>query len=498
MSAETQSAPDQKPHPMIGQSVGRYRITRLVGTGGMGAVFEAQHESINQRVAIKVLHAKLTADPASVQRFMHEADTTSRVHHVGLVRVFDFGQLESGAAYMMMEFLEGESLKARLANVGKLDVQPALRLVRQIAAALAAAHEKRIVHRDLKPENVLLVPDPETPSGERAKVLDFGIAKIVDPDAAEIMKTTTGAIVGTPTYMSPEQCRGGVAVTDRADVYSLGCMLYQMLSGNPPFTGSGAGDLIAQHIVEKPKPLRDSAPNVSPDIETLVHKMLEKKADDRPSMRQILLELEQLGLSSTASSTAVVIVPPPPAPAPVAAPAPPPARKTSPVLVLGALAILVAGGLGLTVVLKPQPMAQPQLPVTQVTPPSVPTTPNAPPVPPPVTTVKQSISSEPSGATVVNAKDGKVLGTTPWSFTRPRGDGPLDVLLRHPGYSEFRVGFDGQSDDARQIKLVASPPATAGEATKKNALWKKPVGKWTGKPGPQTKPRDDDFVPVVR
>ena len=128
-----------------------------------------------------------------------------------------------------------------------------------------------------------LVPDSESQAGERAKVLDFGIAKVVDPEAGEVMKTTTGAIVGTPIYMSPEQCRGGIAMTDRTDVYSLGIMLYQMLSGSPPFVGTGAGDLIAQHIVEQPKPLREVAPHVSAEIETLVHKMLAKRADERPS-----------------------------------------------------------------------------------------------------------------------------------------------------------------------------------------------------------------------
>ncbi|MFO0578476.1 MAG: serine/threonine-protein kinase [Polyangia bacterium] len=514
MTAEPNAAPDQKQHALIGQTVGKYRITRLVGTGGMGAVFEAQHETINQRVAIKVLHHKLTSDPAAVQRFMHEADTTSRVHHVGLVRVFDFGQLDNGAAYMMMEFLEGESLKARLASVTKLDLAPSLRITRQIAAALAAAHEKRIVHRDLKPENVLLVPDPETASGERAKVLDFGIAKIVDPDAAEIMKTTTGAIVGTPTYMSPEQCRGGQSVTDRSDVYSLGCMLYQMLCGSPPFTGSGAGDLIAQHIVEKPRPLRELAPNVSPDVETMVHKMLEKKPEDRPSMRELLGEIEQLGLSTTASSAAVVIVAPPPAaaapaPAPVAPPAPAPERKGSPAVLLGALGILVAGGLGLVVLLRqpapggmaspPSAIAAPNPPaVAQVTPP-----PAAPPAAPTApAAVKLSIASEPPGAQVVSTVDGKILGKTPWQLERPRPDGKLEVVLRLDGYAETKLVFDGQSDDARQIKLAAQPPApvpampATGEATKKNALWKKPVGKPVGKPG---KTRDDDLVvPVVR
>jgi serine/threonine-protein kinase len=313
--------------------------------------------------------------------------------------------------------------------------------------------------------------------------------------------------------MSPEQCRGGQSVTDRADVYSLGCMLYQMLCGSPPFTGSGAGDLIAQHIVEKPRPLRELAPNVSPDVETMVHKMLEKKPDDRPSMRELLGEIEQLGLSTTASSAAVVIVPPPaPAPAPVAAPAPaalPPEkeRKGSPLVLLGALGILVAGGLGLVVLLRqpaPGGMANPPIATAaatttaslpgavtapQVTPPSAATAPAA---------VKLAIASVPPGAQVVSTTDGKLLGRTPLQLERTRPEGKLEVVLRLDGYAETKLVFDGQSDDSRTITLAVQPPAPVpavtapGEATKKNALWKKPVGK----PG---KSHDDDLVvPVVR
>jgi serine/threonine protein kinase len=155
MSAQTGQAVD--PNPLIGQSIGKYRIVKLLGQGGMGAVFEAQHETINQRVAIKVLHKKLTSDETSVQRFMHEARTTSLVHHPGLVKVHDFGQLPDGAAYMMMEYLDGESLKSRLSARGKLDSRDALRIVRQLAAALAVAHEKGVIHRDLKPESLASV-----------------------------------------------------------------------------------------------------------------------------------------------------------------------------------------------------------------------------------------------------------------------------------------------------------------------------------------------------
>ena len=494
MSAQPAPSSDE-PHPLIGQTVGKYRITRLLGVGGMGAVFEGSHESINQRVAIKVLHTKLTSDPEAVKRFMTEAKTTSLVHHVGLVRVYDFGQLDNGAAYMMMEYLEGESLRARLARVQKLEVAEALRITRQIAAALAAAHDKGVVHRDLKPENVLMVPDPETPSGERAKVLDFGIAKVLEPDG-EVMKTTTGAILGTPTYMSPEQCRGVGNVTEKADVYSLGAMLYQMISGRPPFVGQGAGDLIAMHIVETPQPLRELMPNVSPDVETLVHQMLIKKPDERPSMRQVLQSLEQLGLTATSSggtSTHVVIVPPPPA-------APAPSRSRA--VALGvALGIAVVGVVGLAVVLSGV-LHPPPAPVTP--PPKV--TPGVTAPQPEVALVKLEVLSQPPGVQVLSLPDQAPLGVTPWKLERPKNKGPLELILRTPGYTDQKLLLDAQTDETRRVTMIAeSAHPTSGktaENPKKNVPGKRPSGpnKSGRNPvkGPTSSGGDSIDVPIVR
>ena len=502
-SAQPASRPPEAAdqHPLIGQTVNKYRVTRMIGSGGMGAVFEAVHESINQRVAIKVLHAKLTADPSAVARFMVEAKTTSMVQHVGLVRVFDYGQIADGSAYMMMEFLEGESLKARLAKVTKLEVVDALRITRQIAAALAAAHEKGVVHRDLKPENVLLVPDPETPSGERAKVLDFGIAKVMEPEGGEVLKTTTGAILGTPTYMSPEQCRGIGKTTEKSDIYSLGAMLYQMLSGQPPFVGSGAGDLIAMHIMEKPRPLRELAANVSPEIETLVHQMLEKKPDERPSMRQVLQGLEQLGLSSTASGvgTAVVIVPPPQAAPAKPEPIPAPEPKSRLPLVLG------AGGGALAIVIALLGLLRGPAKVPTEVPPVVKTV-----EPAPVNRVTLSVETEPKGAQVLRLPMMEPAGITPYQINHLKTDGKLELLVRLPGYHEQKVGFAGDRDDKRSIKLEPAPPppplagsaVTPSEIAKKNApLVKKPIVAVKPLVKPQVKPakKDDDLVvPVVR
>jgi serine/threonine protein kinase len=468
----------------------------------MGAVFEAVHESLNQRVAIKVMHAKLSLDKDSVQRFMNEARTTSLVHHVGLVRVYDYGQLEDGSAYMMMEFLEGESLRARLAKLERLAVPDALRVTRQIAAALAAAHDKGVVHRDLKPENVLMVPDPETPSGERAKVLDFGIAKVMEPEGGEVLKTTTGAILGTPTYMSPEQCRGVGKVTEKSDVYSLGCMLYQMLAGRPPFVGSGSGDLIAMHIMEQPQQLRELAPGVSPEVETLTHQMLEKKPEVRPSMRQVLSSLEQLGHLSTASGVgSVIIVAPPPGAASGASKTGESLKpKSSLPMIVGIVGVLAIGGIVFAVSQNSQPKPPPQNKVMPVAP--------TPPEPakepsPPTTQVTLAVASQPAGAQVLSSPELKPLGVTPWQTTRDKSAGKLEVVVRLKGYYDQKLIFDGSHDDSRPIALAAMPVTTpTATPVKKNILAHKPTTKpktTSTSTSTGTKKSDDDLdVPVVR
>ncbi|HNN91395.1 MAG TPA: serine/threonine-protein kinase [Pseudomonadota bacterium] len=287
---------------MAEQYIGPYRVVREIGRGGMGAVFEAVQPQIERRVAIKVLHSQFAQNEQLVRRFSVEARAVNIVNHPSVVQITDFGQLPDGTAYIVMEFLDGESLGSRMKRQGgKLSIVESLRLSRQIAAALAAAHTKNIIHRDLKPDNVMIVADPEAPGGERAKVLDFGIAKVaaaVTPGAdnpIEAMSTTrTGVMVGTPLYMAPEQCKGNGQVDAKADVYSLGVMLYRMLCGRPPFIGDGAGAVMAMHIYEPPPPLREFEPAVPEDLANLVHALLEKNPANRPTMQQVAHALEQL------------------------------------------------------------------------------------------------------------------------------------------------------------------------------------------------------------
>lgn len=267
---------------MLGQYIGNYRLMRLLGEGGMGMVFAAAHVSAGGQAAIKILRAEVASRPDITARFFNEAKAANSISHPGIVRVFDCGYTANGIAYLAMEFLEGESLGARLARVHWFPIIDALRIARQISSALQAAHLRHVIHRDLKPDNIMLVPDAELPGGERAKILDFGIAKISEGDGG--LRTRSNMVMGTPTYMSPEQCHGAKYVSEKSDVYSLGVILYQMLAGRPPFVGDGFGELAAMHLKDPPPPLQEQAPHVSPPLAALVHMLLEKQESQRPSM----------------------------------------------------------------------------------------------------------------------------------------------------------------------------------------------------------------------
>ena len=261
-------------------------------------MYEAVHEPSGQRAAVKVLHQTFAQNSDVLNRFFNEAKAANLVVHPGVVHIYECGMAPGGVAYLAMEFLDGMSLHERLYQAGgSLPEQTVAQVGQQAASALSVMHEQKIVHRDLKPENVMLVPDQTAAGGERVKILDFGIAKLAmgmgQPGA---MPTRTGVLMGTPTYMAPEQCRGARGVDDRADVYALGVILYQMVAGAPPFGSPGAAEVMAQHVYEAPQPLAQRAPQVSAAMAALIDQMLLKQPSARPSMAEVEKRLlAQLG-----------------------------------------------------------------------------------------------------------------------------------------------------------------------------------------------------------
>jgi serine/threonine-protein kinase len=253
---------------------------RKLGQGGMGAVYLGEHMLIGRRAAIKVLHRERSAQRENVERFFNEARATSAVEDPGIVQIYDFGVTPQGTAYLVMEFLDGEALSARLRRRGPLTSQDAVRITRQIASSLAAAHAAGIVHRDLKPENLFMVRDGEALGGERPKILDFGIAKLGD-DNGERYRTRTGVVMGTPAYMSPEQCNDTGKIDQRTDIYSLGCVLFHLLTGQPPFDLDGVGAIIAAHLREPAPAPSALSPRVPELLDGLVARCLAKRPDDR-------------------------------------------------------------------------------------------------------------------------------------------------------------------------------------------------------------------------
>ena len=263
---------------MEGAQIGAYRILQRIGDGGMGSVWMAEHTMLGRRAAIKVLHGELSRQPEIVTRFFNEARAATAISDPGIVQIFDFGFHVDGSAYIVMELLDGEPLDARLDRCGVLMVSEALRIIRQVATSLGAAHSRGIIHRDLKPENIFLVRDPEVVGGERAKILDFGIAKLTNDQTS---RTNTSMMLGTPLYMSPEQCRGAGQVDQRSDIYALGCVLFTLIAGSPPFMAEGAGELIAMHLREPAPALSTRAPQIASHIEQIVLRCMAKDPNQR-------------------------------------------------------------------------------------------------------------------------------------------------------------------------------------------------------------------------
>ena len=282
----TVPAADLERDAMIGRQVGSYRIAKLLGEGGMGAVYLGEHPAIGSKVAIKMLHAQYAAKPAIVERFFNEARSVNLIGHDNIVKILDFDVTAEGRHYFVMEFLHGRALQALLQPGEPVPLERAGPILLQCCRALQAAHERGIVHRDFKPDNVFLVEQ----AGRRdvVKLVDFGIAKLAADSGGGM--TQPGTVMGTPAYMSPEQAAGEATIDARSDVYSLGVTMFQMATGRLPFADAGPsfGKILVAHLQQPPPLPRSIEPGVPEELERIVLRTLEKKPEDRyPSMTDL-------------------------------------------------------------------------------------------------------------------------------------------------------------------------------------------------------------------
>ena len=304
MGEETQVL--SKPASLVGQVVGGYRLVTALRSGGMGTVYYAEHTVIGRRAAVKVLHPEISRNPQLISRFLVEARAANDIRHPNVVEITDLGNT-GDLHYIVMSFLEGETLGERLEREKILDESTMVRIVRQIASALAAAHDRGIVHRDLKPENIFLLNHPDYP--DYVKVLDFGIAKLIGPQQANAPHNTMmGTVLGTPTYMSPEQCRGQGELDHRSDIYSLGVMLYEMLTGTVPFRRDSPADVLLAHVQDTPASPFDLNPKLSRHIGDAILRALEKDPARRfASMRELRDAVENVARPAKAAAASTQV-----------------------------------------------------------------------------------------------------------------------------------------------------------------------------------------------
>jgi serine/threonine-protein kinase len=306
----------------LGTLVGNYRLDKILGRGGMGTVYSGEHVYIKKPVAVKVLHPQFARYTEAVNRFLREARAASSINHPNIVDVTDFGLLGDGLVYFVMEFLDGKSLEDVIEREGAVELHRAINIANQMALALEAAHDQGVIHRDLKPDNVMLLArpgrrdlvrlatgDPHGPGGSSGmieqpvtvkestwdfvKLLDFGIAKVLIPDELTA-ETVQGAVFGTPEYMSPEAARGE-DVDHRADIYSLGVILFDMLTGRPPFEAQAANEVLQMQIHRPPPSPREFAPHreITEAAEKVILKAMQKDASRRyQNMGELRIDLQ--------------------------------------------------------------------------------------------------------------------------------------------------------------------------------------------------------------
>ncbi len=469
------------PHladPLVGATIGNYVVRHKLGEGGMGAVYLAEHPTIGKRVALKVLHGEFAMRADVVTRFFHEAKAVNDIQHPNIVDIIDFGEVPAGVltrerlVYFIMEFLGGTSLTEVIRSEAPLAPERALAIALQIADALSASHRCGIVHRDLKPDNVMLVQRGR--EREFVKLLDFGIAKLTGDQGGSQHRTRAGTVMGTPFYMSPEQCEGRGNVDHRTDVYALGIVLYEMLAGRVPFAGDGFGEVLVQHMTQPPPPFPVAVP---PAIEQLVARALAKHPEARfasmDEMMQAMGASPALPISAIAAMQPTLMprtLPPQTAAATTTLggaagqameatriavePTVRPRKRGKAGLVAGAAVVAAAiAGAALFATQGKEassegpsssPAAAGEHDVLPTAPPPTEPPPTEPPPtePPPTTevapaqTVTIHVTSRPSGARVL--LDGVELGTTPYDLVRDRADSEVTLVIEAEGHEPER------------------------------------------------------------
>jgi serine/threonine protein kinase len=472
---------------MIGQMLGNFRITKLLGEGGMGVVYLAEHPGIGRKAAVKVLHPGLAQNQEIVGRFFNEARVANAIHHPGIVDVLDFGTLTSGAQYIVMEFLDGESLASRIKRKGRLTLADSVDIALQAASALGAAHSNGIVHRDLKPDNLFLVPDLPTTDREIVKVLDFGIAKLgAGPMRGELIRTRTGSVMGTPVYMSPEQCRGTKGVDHRTDVYALGVILYEMLCGDPPFCSDGHGELLYLHISATPTPPRTRNPAIPLQVENVILRALAKDPtgriqtmdefwrllSDAATARRIPQPQEDLSGSGGSDSSRRRADPTRTrgalrAGAAVLQPRPTQSRRWTWRLSVGIGVVTIAAAALVAVRSAPREGTVPTSSPTSATvePGAIPRRSAPAGVPPVSTAVSVKLVSQPPGARVLRERDGTLIGVTPLERSRSTATGIENLSIELDGYESEQVALPLDKSVNFVFALKKTPPARPEKPT---------------------------------
>ena len=510
----------------VGQTIGNYTITAKLGEGGMGVVFLAEHPVIGRKVAMKAIHPELSRNPEVVSRFVTEAKAVNQIGNEHIVDIHDFGTTTDGDFYFIMEFLQGEALSDRLRREAPLEPARALGIAAQVADALASSHAHGIIHRDLKPENIFLIHKGGTT--DFVKVLDFGLAKLTLGDDKVSHKTRTGSVMGTPYYMSPEQCEGRPNIDHRADVYSLGVILFEMMTGKVPFGGEGYGEIIVKHITAPIPSPRAINPRIPAACESILLRALAKNRDERfrgmEDFRVAMLDPERYALAPSIVPTpgplsgygadrgiaptrlmdakASSEVVPAQGVALDARPGSADSEEAIPkshgALLIGILAAaLVAGGVAAFLVVRSGssgPPATVQPVVSKPAPAPAPPPPEAAAAPPAKVTIK--FRSEPLGAAVARTDNGEQLGVTPFEIEVPQGKSPLAVVFKKPDFKDVSRSIVPQESGLLDATLEAATAPAAKPAPRTAKSGAKPSAGRSGgvRRGKSGRTMDEDGV----